>query len=117
MLDPVLLRTFLLIAEGASFSQAGRKLGLSQSSVSDHVRKLEKSVGHQLLIRDTHSIAVTPQGEAMIEFARIILETDNRARAISRTRRSAPDCVSGPRKIWWRPGCRKSCKVSPPRIR
>lgn len=80
MLDPVLLQTFLSIAEGASFSEAGRKLGLSQSSVSDHVRKLEKSVGHQLLVRDTHSVSMTPQGEALIEFARIILETNERAR-------------------------------------
>jgi len=79
MLDPVLLRTFRLIAEGNSFSEAARRLGLSQSSVSDHIRKLEKSVGHRLVRRDTHSHTLTHQGEAMVEFARIILEANERA--------------------------------------
>ncbi len=79
MLDPVCLRTFLVIAEGASFSEASRRLGLGQPTVSEHVRKLEKTVGHRLFIRDTHSIAMTPEGEAMAAFARAILETNERA--------------------------------------
>jgi DNA-binding transcriptional LysR family regulator len=79
MLDPVCLRTFLVIAEGSSFSEASRRLGLGQPTVSEHVRKLEKTVGHRLFIRDTHSIAMTPEGEAMVAFARAILETNERA--------------------------------------
>ncbi len=80
MLDPALLQTFLVIAEGNSFSEASRKLGLSQPTVSDHVRKLEAAVGHRLFVRDTHSVALTIEGEAMVEFARNILETNERAR-------------------------------------
>ncbi len=79
MLDPVCLRTFLVIAEGASFSEASRRLGLGQPTVSEHVRKLEKIVGHRLFIRDTHSVTMTVEGEAMVEFARNILETNERA--------------------------------------
>lgn len=79
MLDPVCLRTFLVIAEGASFSEASRRLGLGQPTVSEHVRKLEKTVGHRLFIRDTHSVTMTVEGEAMVAFARSILETNERA--------------------------------------
>ncbi|WOJ89129.1 LysR family transcriptional regulator [Methylocapsa polymorpha] len=80
MLDPLLLQSFLMIAEGNSFSEASRKLGLSQPTVSDHVRKLEKAVGHRLFVRDTHSVALTIEGEAMVEFARNILEANERAK-------------------------------------
>jgi DNA-binding transcriptional LysR family regulator len=79
MLDPVLLKTFLVIAEGNSFSEASRRLSLRQSTVSEHVRKLEKSVGHRLFVRDTHSVTMTLEGEALVEFARNILETNERA--------------------------------------
>ena len=79
MLDPVFLRTFLVIAEGSSFSEASRRLGLGQPTVSEHVRKLEKAVGHRLFIRDTHSVTLTLEGEAMVAFARSILETSERA--------------------------------------
>jgi DNA-binding transcriptional LysR family regulator len=80
MLDPVQLKTFLVIAEGHSFSEASRRLKLRQSTVSDHVRKLEKTLGHQLFIRDTHSVAMTLEGEALVEFARNILATNERAK-------------------------------------
>jgi DNA-binding transcriptional LysR family regulator len=79
MLDPVLLKTFLMIAEGNSFSEASRRLDLRQSTVSEHVRKLEKSIGHQLFVRDTHSVTMTAEGEALVEFARNILEMNERA--------------------------------------
>ena len=79
MLDPVLLRTFLVIAQGNSFSETSRKLSMRQSTVSDHVRRLEECLGRQLFVRDTHSVALTPEGEALIEYARTIIETGERA--------------------------------------
>jgi DNA-binding transcriptional LysR family regulator len=79
MLDSLLLRTFLLISQGNSFSETSRKLALRQSTVSDHIRRLEECLGHRLFIRDTHSIIMTPEGEALVDFARSILETNDRA--------------------------------------
>ncbi|MGD0634426.1 MAG: LysR family transcriptional regulator [Beijerinckiaceae bacterium] len=79
MLDPLLLRTFLLISQGNSFSEASRKLALRQSTVSDHIRRLEECLGRRLFIRDTHSIVMTPEGEALVDFARSIIETNERA--------------------------------------
>ena len=80
MLDPILLRTFLLIAEGNSFSETSRKLSIKQSTVSDQVQRLERCLGgRQLFIRDTHSVSLTPEGESLISFARTIIDTGDRA--------------------------------------
>ncbi|PHQ48197.1 LysR family transcriptional regulator [Streptomyces cinnamoneus] len=79
MFDPVHLRTFLAVAQTLSFTQAGHRLGLRQSTVSQHVRRLEEAAGRQLFARDTHSVALTEDGEAMLGFARTILEANERA--------------------------------------
>jgi DNA-binding transcriptional LysR family regulator len=79
MLDPVLLQTFLAVAQTRSFTQAAERLGLRQSTVSQHIRKLEAEAGRRLFLRDTHSVAMTADGEAMIEFARSILAANERA--------------------------------------
>src|ERR1700726_3906890 len=79
VLDPVLLQTFLAIAETRSFPQAAERLGLRQSTVSQHIRKLEHEAGRRLFVRDTHSVTMTADGEAMIEFARGILAANERA--------------------------------------
>lgn len=81
MLDPILLQSFLAVAQTRNFTEAGRRLGLRQSTVSQHVRKLEQAAGRLLFLRDTHHVAPTPDGEAMVGFARSILEANERARA------------------------------------
>lgn len=79
MLDPVLLQSFLAVAQTRSFTQAAERLGLRQSTVSQHIRKLEEEAGRRLFIRDTHSVTATADGEAMVEFARNILAANERA--------------------------------------
>ena len=79
MLDPVLLQTFLAIAQTRSFTRAAERLGLRQSTVSQHIRKLEDEAGRWLFVRDTHSVTMTADGEAMIELARSILAANERA--------------------------------------
>jgi DNA-binding transcriptional LysR family regulator len=80
VLDPILLKSFLAVAQTRSFTEAGRRLGLQQSTVSQHIRKLEKAAGRRLFLRDTHRVVATVDGEAMVGFARSILEADERAR-------------------------------------
>ncbi len=79
MLDPILLQTFLAIAQTRNFTRAAERLGLRQSTVSQHIRKLEDEAGRRLFVRDTHSVTMTADGEAMIEFARSILAANERA--------------------------------------
>jgi DNA-binding transcriptional LysR family regulator len=79
VLEPILLQTFLTVAETRSFTQAAERLGLRQSTASQHIRKLEQEAGRRLFLRDTHSVTMTADGEAMIEFARNILAANQRA--------------------------------------
>jgi len=77
--DPAQLRTFLAVAQTRSFTQAAARLGIRQPTVSQHVRKLETAVGRVLVLRDTHTVALTSDGEAMIGFARSILASHEQA--------------------------------------
>ena len=79
LLDPTQLRTFLAVAQTLNFTAAAQRLGTSQSTVSQHMRKLEEAAGRALFTRDTHSVALTADGEAMIGFAQAILEGNERA--------------------------------------
>ncbi|MFJ6748914.1 MULTISPECIES: LysR substrate-binding domain-containing protein [unclassified Streptomyces] len=79
MFDPTQLRTFLTVAQTLSFTQAAHRLGLRQSTVSQHIRKLEDSAERRLFARDTHAVELTEDGEAMLGFARTIMEANERA--------------------------------------
>ncbi len=77
---PELLASFVTVAHSRSFTEAGRRLGLGQSTVSQHVRRLEGLTGRRLFERDTHSVSLTEDGQAMLIFAQSILDTQERAR-------------------------------------
>jgi DNA-binding transcriptional LysR family regulator len=77
--DISLLKTFLAVVESRHFTAAGKALGLSQSTISQHIRRLELACGRQLLARDTHAVALTADGNVMAGFARDIVEASQRA--------------------------------------
>lgn len=79
MFDPDQLRTFLAVSETLNFTRAASRLGLAQPTVSQHIRKLEDSVGRRLLDRDTRGVQLTDDGQAMAGFARTILAAQDRA--------------------------------------
>lgn len=81
MYDPGLLRSFVAVAHTLSFTQAALQLGLSQPTVSQHVRRLEAAVGRQLFVRDTRTVLLTADGERMADFARTILSAHETAAA------------------------------------
>ncbi|WP_425090912.1 LysR family transcriptional regulator [Tropicimonas sp. S265A] len=56
------------VREG-SFSAAARRMGLSQSAVSQHISKLETEVGAQLLVRGRDGITLTATGQELFELA------------------------------------------------
>ncbi|NQX10982.1 LysR family transcriptional regulator [Microbacteriaceae bacterium VKM Ac-2855] len=56
MFEPVLLKTFLAVAETRGFTRAAAQLGLSQPTVSQHVRRLEDAAGRILVSRDTRDV-------------------------------------------------------------
>ena len=78
MLNPELLRSFVAVAETRSFTLAAQRLGLSQSTVSQHIKRLEEALRRHLLARDTHAVAPTPDGDALLDFARRVLDANER---------------------------------------
>lgn len=77
--DPVQLRSFLAVEREGGFTAAARRLGLRQSTVSQHVAKLEQAAGRQLFLRDTHRVELTADGTAMVGFAQDILDRQDAA--------------------------------------
>lgn len=69
-----LLRTFVTVARAASFTTAAEQLYLSQSTVSQHIRRLEELVGQSLFERDTRNVRLSGQGETLHGYAVRILQ-------------------------------------------
>jgi len=72
-IDPDLLRSFVLIAEGGSFTRAARIVGRTQSAVSMQIRRLEEILGQPLLHRGPRGVETTPHGAWLLERARRLL--------------------------------------------
>ncbi|MHC1479535.1 LysR family transcriptional regulator [Frateuria aurantia] len=60
------LTIFIEVARAGGFTSAARKLGLSQSSVSHTLRRLEARLGFRLLTRTTRSVAITEAGRQLL---------------------------------------------------
>lgn len=67
------LRAFILIAETSSFTRTAEQLHLSQPALSYSIRKLEETMGLQLLARNTRSVELTLAGEHFLPQARRML--------------------------------------------
>ncbi|WP_405870952.1 LysR family transcriptional regulator [Streptomyces zaomyceticus] len=78
-MDPHLLRTYVTVARLASFSEAARELGYTQSAVSQHIAALESDLALPLLTR--RPVAPTPAGERLLEHAEALLLRLDAARA------------------------------------
>ncbi|NOG68739.1 LysR substrate-binding domain-containing protein [Roseicella sp. DB1501] len=72
-LDPDLLRSFVLIAEGGSFTRTAQAVGRTQSAVSMQIRRLEEMLGQPLLLRGARGVEPTLHGQWLLERARRIL--------------------------------------------
>jgi len=72
-LDARLLRTFVTIVDVHSFTRAGRRLGLSQSAISQQIAAQERQLGVKLLVRSGTGVRPTPAGELLLHYARQIL--------------------------------------------
>ncbi|MBN1967536.1 MAG: LysR family transcriptional regulator [Anaerolineae bacterium] len=70
MLDIYEMQIFLMAAEAGSFSEAGRRLQLSQPAVSMQIRSLEKRLGIELFHRAGRHIRLSEAGQALVPLAR-----------------------------------------------
>jgi DNA-binding transcriptional LysR family regulator len=60
------LESFVRAAEGGSFSEAGRRLGLTAAAVSRNVAMLERNLGVRLFQRSTRKLTLTDAGERFL---------------------------------------------------
>lgn len=69
------LRYFLAVAEELHFTRAAERLYVSQPALSKQVRALERQLGVDLFRRDRHGVGLTGAGEALLPYARRVLDT------------------------------------------
>lgn len=66
---------FANVVEENSFRGAAKKLKISPSIVSLHIKNLEQQIGAPLLYRSTRSLSVTREGQQLYEAAKAMLTT------------------------------------------
>src|SRR6202046_180994 len=86
MLDFELLRAFVAVADCGGFHRAAERLNLTQSTVSQQIKRLELETKRPLFRRTTRSVALTDDGEMLLGDARRLLKLEETARH----RRAAP---------------------------
>lgn len=93
------LETFLTVAELHSFTEAGERLGLTPSAVSQLIQELENAVGFRLFDRSTRRVVLSGLGkeflgsvESVLKYARQAetVAGDVKARATGVVRIAAP---------------------------
>jgi DNA-binding transcriptional LysR family regulator len=90
LLDPLMVKTFLAVAEAGSISAGARRVFRTQSTASTQLRLLEEQLGARLFDRDTRSLALTAEGERFLAYARRLLAANAEALGALRSRAPAP---------------------------
>jgi len=81
VLEVIPLRSFVAVADCGGFQRAAASLHLSQAAVSQHVRRLELSVGRPLVERHGRGSRFTQDGERLLGYARRVLAVHDEALA------------------------------------
>jgi DNA-binding transcriptional LysR family regulator len=68
------LRFFVGVAEGRSFTEAARRLGVPKSTVSRALRRLEERLGVRLVERTTRRVSLTEVGELYLNHCLRVME-------------------------------------------
>jgi DNA-binding transcriptional LysR family regulator len=78
-LDMDALRSFVTGLELGSFARAAERLGRSTSAVSAQLKKLEEQAGVPLVRKEGRGLAPTNGGEALLSYARRLLDLNDEA--------------------------------------
>lgn len=70
-----LMRTFIRIIEAGSLSAAASQLGTTQATVSRRLQSLEAMLGAKLILRSTHAMKLTDDGERCYQHARQLVDS------------------------------------------
>jgi DNA-binding transcriptional LysR family regulator len=61
------IKEFVVVAAMLRFRPAAIELGVSPSALSHHINALEAELGVRLLERDSHTVTLTPAGQAFLD--------------------------------------------------
>ncbi|MCB1093153.1 MAG: LysR family transcriptional regulator, partial [Verrucomicrobiae bacterium] len=86
-------KVFCDLVETASFSEAARLNGVTQSAVSQQIKGIEDRYGVTLIERGRKNFAVTPEGEVFLQAAREMVDG---YQGIEAKLRQMRDVVAGP---------------------
>ena len=81
-LPPGALRSFVAVAQSGSFTAASERVSLSQSTVSQHIRRLEELLDRPLFERDTRNVHLSQHGDALFALRGAHSRTDGRGRHV-----------------------------------
>ncbi|MEY1556283.1 LysR family transcriptional regulator [Yoonia sp. R2331] len=76
-LDLTALRSFVAVADTGGVTRAAGFLNLTQSAVSMQLKRLEESIGVELLDRSARTIGLTASGEQLVSYARRMLDLND----------------------------------------
>ncbi len=79
MFNPQLLLSFVAVCDSNSFTRAAERVFLSQSTVSQQVRRLEEMLGKPLFERSSHQVLLTEEGVKLLSYARRIIALNEEA--------------------------------------
>lgn len=82
------ITSFLVLAEELHFGRSAARLHISQPSLSLQLQQLERRLGVHLVARTSHSVRLTPAGEAFCREARPLLGQLDRA--VQAARQASP---------------------------
>lgn len=78
------IRSFLALADELHFSRAAKRVHLTQPTLSQHIRLLERDLEVQLVTRTSRKVELTPSGQAFLMKARNALTEFEQAREDAR---------------------------------
>lgn len=78
-----LLRSFVSIVDAGSMTRAAEQICVTQSALSLQMKRLSEIVGGPLFERHKRGLLLTPAGDALLVYARGMLDLNDRALAIS----------------------------------
>ncbi|SCK19446.1 LysR substrate-binding domain-containing protein [Vogesella sp. LIG4] len=85
------LRAFVTVVQAGSFTEAARRLCLTQGAISKQIRLLEEHYGTPLLQRQSRQVQPTPSGRVLLPVAQDVVE---RLREVERKLKTQTDILS-----------------------
>lgn len=79
LLDIEVIRSFVAIAETASFTRAAAQVFRTPAALSMQIKRLEQTLGHPLFIRESKLVRLTQEGELLLGYARRMLQLNEEA--------------------------------------